>query len=206
MNFNNLDAVIYAEGLSEGESGQAKLSPFDRTCEFSGEFVPMLKIDAPVMIICNFNGTPLLRVCGKAYLSTRNYLRVTDVECSLCDGAENLIETTVSIEAEIVKRGLRYEKLTTCTVSAIGTEYITISECDINPEGSEKRIILRLGYPVFPKDVDLLLCASEKGLKFGDQPRVAYRYEKISPRNMGYIKSYIRGRENAKLADLFKKR
>lgn len=204
MNFNNLDAVIYTEGLSEGEFGHAKISPFDRTCEFTGEFVPMLTIGAPVIIICKFHDIPLLRVCGKAYLSTRNFLRITDVECSLCDGAENLIETQVSIEAEIIKTTRRTEKEIPCYISAIGVDAITLSGCSLNPDGSDKRITLRMDYPVFPKTIDIPLIACEKGLRFGDSPRLAYRYEEISPRDLGYIRAFVRERENAKLANLFK--
>ena len=206
MNFNNLDAIIYTEGFSEGETGQAKISPFDRTCEFTGEFVPMLTIGAPVIIVCKFHDVPLLRVCGKAYLSTRNYLRITDVECSLCDGAENLIETQVSISADIIKATRRTEKLIPCYVSAIGVDAVTLSGCDLNPDGADKRITLRMGYPVFPREVDIPLVSCEKGLRFGDSPRLAYRYEEISPRDLGCIRAFVRERENAKLADLFKPR
>lgn len=204
MNFNNLDAVIYTEGLSEGEIGQAKISPFDRTCEFTGEFVPMLTIDAPVIVVCKFHDIPLLRVCGKAYLSTRNYLRIVDVECSLCDGAENLIETSVSVQADIVKTTRRGEKLIPCYISAIGVDAVTLSGCDLHPDGSDKSITLRVDYPIFPNTIDLPLVAGDKGLRFGDSPRLAYRYEAISPRELNYIRSFVRDRENAKLADLFK--
>lgn len=206
MNFNNLDAVVYAEGLTEGETGQARISPFDRTCEFTGEFVPMLTIDAPVIIVCKFHDIPLLRVCGKAYLSTKNFLRITDVECSLCDGAENLIETRTSIKADIVKKSRLGEKLIPCYISSVGTDTVTLSGCSLNPDGADKSIVLRVDYPVFTRTVDLPLVACEKGLRFGDSPRLAYRYEEISSRDLNAIRQFIRNRENAKLAELFKEK
>ncbi|MBE6836703.1 MAG: hypothetical protein E7509_01710 [Ruminococcus sp.] len=204
MNFNNLDATIYTEGLANGESGQAKISPFDRTCEFTGEFVPMLMIGAPVIVVCKFHDVPLLRVFGKAYLSTRNFLRITDVECSLCDGAENLIETNVSISAEVIKPSRRSEKVIPCYISAIGVDMVTLSGCNLNPDGADKRITLRIEEPVFPYTLDLPLVSCDKGLRFGDSPRLAYRYEEISPKELGYIRAFVRERENQKLADLFK--
>ena len=203
MNFNNLDAVLYAEGLNEGEIGQAKISPYDRTCEFTGEFVPILRIDSPVIIVCKFQGFPLLQVTGKTYLASRHLLRVVDADCSLCEGAENLIETAVSIPAEIVKPTRRGEKLTPCTVSAIGTDAITLSDCSLNPDGADRELILRLDAPIFTYPTDLYLTASEKGLRFGDSPRIAYRYEELSAEDLRDIRTFIRLRENSKLAELF---
>lgn len=205
MNFNNLDAILYAEGVTEGELGQAKLSPFDQTCEFTAEFVPMLPIDAPVIIICKYDKYPLLRICGKAYLSTRNYLRIVDVECTLCDGAENLVETHVTFEAKLVKKIRRFEKLTPCYVSTIGVDSLTLTGCNLNPDGADKHIILRVDYPVFPEPVDLLLKANDKGYRFGESPKLSYCFEEISATNLSYIRRFVRNRENAKLKDLFTK-
>lgn len=206
MNFNNLDAVLYAEGIPNGEVGQAKISPFDRTCEFTAEFVPMMTIDAPVIIVCKYEDYPLLKIFGKAYLSTRNFLRVVDVECSLCDGAENLVETAVSFQAEIVKKSRRSEKTSVCYVSAIGVDSITLSGCELNPDGADKKIIIRLDYPVFPEPVDIPLVASQKGYRFGNSPRISYCYEQLSARDLTYIRQFVKNRENAKLRDLFSKR
>lgn len=197
---SNCKAILKSSDDTIIEYGQVSVSLKEKFAEFSSQFVPLLKIDTEAKIICLEGVTSTHIITGKVFLSSKNLLRLVDIRCTLIPGAEHVLETPTFLRAKIykpiVKNGLFSKnkivhKWDECTIISVSLKQIAIRSSRIMCE-YENQIKLKIGAPIFSKEIDLNLQLAQNGLMFGKNSKYIYRITKLREKEQNELADFIK--------------
>jgi len=197
---SNCKAVLKTMDDNIVEYGQVNISMKEKYAEFSSQFVPLLKIGTEAKIICLEGNTSTHIIVGRVFLSSKNLLRVVDIQCMLIPGAENVLETPTFLRAKIykpiVKKGIFSKnkiahKWDDCTIISVSMRKIVLRASRIMCE-YEDTLKLKLGAPVFSKDTEINLQLAQNGLMFGKNSKYTYKILKMKEKEQHELAEYIK--------------
>lgn len=197
---SNCKAVLKTLDENIVEYGQANISLKEKFVEFTSQFVPLLKIDTEVKIICLEGMSSTHIITGRVYLSSKNLLRLVDIKCTLIPGAENVLETPTFLRAKIykpvVKKGIFSKnkivhKWDDCTVISVSLNQIAIRASRIMCE-YEDQLKIKIGEPIFSKDTEINLQLAQNGLMFGKNSKYVYKIIKMREKEQEELADFIK--------------
>lgn len=99
MNSIEFSALLESKANGISEPGQAYID-HDDSVTFTSDFVPLIKLDSRATIIRTLGDKQFERFSGRVYLSSRNLLKIVDVEHHLIEQALQLFDSNVIYPAE----------------------------------------------------------------------------------------------------------
>ncbi|MBP0981437.1 MAG: hypothetical protein J5968_04460 [Oscillospiraceae bacterium] len=99
MNSIEFSALLESRPNGICEEGQAYIE-HDNSVTFTSDFVPLIKLDSRATIIRVLGDKQFERFTGRVYLSSRNLLKLVDVDHELIDQALQLFDSNVIYPAE----------------------------------------------------------------------------------------------------------
>lgn len=181
------------------EIGFASYSAQEQHLDFTAQFVPILKINSEVKVVCSENGVTTHVFTGNVYLSSDKLLRVISLKCAFLRGAEKVLAAHIPFNAQIYLPAFKHTlfvnkliyKWQDCNIKAISMHGVAI-ECPEILSEYEDKITVRIAEPIFSKPTELHLHTGEKGLMFGNHTKYKYKFGKINKRSESELSSFIR--------------
>lgn len=99
MSSIEFSALLESRANGIFEEGQAYIE-HDNSVTFTSDFVPLIKLDSRATIIRTLGDKQFERFTGRVYLSSRNLLRIVDVDHELIDEAMQIFDSNIICPAE----------------------------------------------------------------------------------------------------------
>lgn len=135
-------AKLYSEDGQFMELGEARVSDTEYAVDFTGDFVPLLKLGTTVQIVRVLGDTEYERFVGKVYLSSRKLLQVVEISPELVKIArdyfsvnENLPVTMLLLPAKMSRFNPQKAERCSGAIRGIYPGTIKITTIDYIPEG-----------------------------------------------------------------------
>ena len=99
MNSIEFSALLESKANGICEEGQAYLE-HDNSVTFTSDFVPLIKLGSHAAIIRTLGDKQFERFSGRVYLSSRNLLKIVDVEHEIIEQAMQIFDSNIICPAE----------------------------------------------------------------------------------------------------------
>lgn len=179
MEYCPFPALLCSGDNSVREFGRATIAQHDNAIDFTGDFVPLLPLGAQARIQWVLGEKILAELNGKVYLSSRELLRLVELEPAVLEQLKDIFKCNIHLAAQIIpaeKAMFAKQIATQATVLYLSQTDITICSSEYVGEGEqllvsaevdfltlhqlpvtvEKRVLLRRGEA-------LLLCKVQRG-------------------------------------------
>lgn len=168
MNPLSFTANLCTEDGQLIETGEARVSDTENAVDFTGEFVPLLKLGVTVQIVRVLGSSQFERFIGKVYLSSRKLLKIVEVDEQLVKKARSYFSVNENLPVTLLlapEKPARFnpQKATRISgvVRGIYSDTIKITSIDFIPDGQH----MMLSVESEPITLDsVMLCVRERVL------------------------------------------
>jgi hypothetical protein len=182
-------AVIRSDNLLE--YGFISFKPEIMTVDFTGSFVPLLKVGTRVEIICGEGGRQTHVLLGDVFYSTGNVMRLVNITGRLLEKAERVLTVTKHIEGRLNMKTAKKGTVLACIITELTAKGIGF-RCPKTEEMVWEGLTVTVGAPIFREPVKLCLQPSKQSLLFGKSAKYVCDFGKLPPEIRKDILHFIR--------------
>lgn len=168
MNPLSFTANLCTEDGQFIETGEARVSDTESSVDFTGEFVPLLKLGVTVQIVRVLGSSQFERFTGKVYLSSRKLLKIVEVDEQLVKKARSYFSVNENLPVTLLlapEKPARFNPQKAARISGvvrgIYSDTIKITSIDFIPDG--QRMMLSVESESITLD-SVMLCVRERVL------------------------------------------
>ncbi len=129
MNFHPFPALLCSCDNTVQEFGSATIAAHDNAIDFTGEFVPLLPLGTQASLRWMLGNKCLAEFHGCVYLSSRELLRIVDLEEDTLESVRKIFRSNVQLSAQIIsaeKAGFTKPQYSSGEIIYLSTKHFTI--------------------------------------------------------------------------------
>ena len=191
----SLEAVLMAEDNLILEKGTVVIPSTGSTVDFKNDFVPLVNLGQIVKIGISTYGQPYITLTGKAYLSSKNLLRIESVEDDILNDIRSFFVSNTSFQITLESHSNKFFKIfnnnhdivngNVYYITESSLKFYTLKELSIG-----KKFIFSTEHPIALKNV--VLSIEDKDPVGSRAIRYLCSIEKISVSCQDELTNYVR--------------
>ena len=129
MNYHPFPALLCSCDNTVQEFGSATIAPHDNAIDFTGEFVPLLPLGTLASLCWMLGNKCLAEFHGSVYLSSRELLRIVDLEEKNLAKVRKIFQCNAGLAAQIIsseKAGFTKPQYSRAEIIYLSSKHFTI--------------------------------------------------------------------------------